>query len=101
MGTIYVINRMYSDMYVYIVGPDGGIGRLRIPAGSPGMFLNCPPWEYAIMAFSVGNNSLQHLGKVRPSMAVYELVPNQGGERVAGEGQAAAGPSTNYEQRQQ
>ena len=83
MNTIFVLNRMYSPVNVFIVGPDGGIGGiLRLPGGTSGKFLNCPPWEYAISAFAVSDNSLQHLGKVRPSLAVYELTPNQGVEQL-------------------
>lgn len=98
MGSIFVLNRMYSDVYVAIVGPDGGIGRLRLGGGSPGTFTNCPPWEFAIAAFSTSDGSLQHLGKVRPGLAVYELTPNQGAGNAPREFRAAEGPSAAYEQ---
>lgn len=84
MDTIYVLNRMYSAVNVYIVGPDGRMGKLcALPGGASGKFINCPPWEFVISAFAVSNNSLQHLGKVRPSLAVYELMPNQHQEQVS------------------
>jgi hypothetical protein len=101
MGTIHVINRTYSAMRVCIAGPDGGIASLILPTGPIGTFTNCPPWDFAIMGFSMSNNSLQHLGKVRPSMEVYEVFPNQGREVEAEEVQAAAGPTAQYELRQE
>jgi hypothetical protein len=77
MDAIYVINRMYSAVYVFIVGSDQGIAWLTLQAGQTGRFLQCPPGDYAIGAFAIDDGSLQHLGKVRPGMGTYQLVPNQ------------------------
>jgi hypothetical protein len=100
--TIYLLNRMYSPVNVFVVGPDGGIGRLyRLAAGTGARITNCPPWEFAISAFSSKDNSLQHVGRVTPSLVVYELLPNREEGTLEGIPAAKDEPTVSYEPRKE
>jgi hypothetical protein len=77
MSTIFIRSRMFGEVQIYVIGPDGGIAKMRLCSGADGEVRGCRPGEYAVLAYSVCDNSLRHLGKTRPNLCIYYLTENQ------------------------
>jgi hypothetical protein len=77
LKTVVVKNRLYSDVLMRIIGPDGkSTPLLLIRAGDQEPIENCPCLDLAIAAWTASYSSLVHLGKIEPNETYHEILQN-------------------------